>query len=59
MVRHDELLDKTIAARGGFAFSRMGDGMAAAFATARDAVEAATAIQRRFNVKSGTSPAVR
>ena len=25
MVRHDELLDKTIAARGGFAFSRMGD----------------------------------
>lgn len=44
MVRHDELPDKTIAARGGFAFSRMGDGMAAAFATARDALEAATAI---------------
>jgi class 3 adenylate cyclase len=32
MVRHDELLE-TIAANQGHVFSRMGDGMAAAFAT--------------------------
>ena len=43
MVRHDEMLEKTIAAIDGFVFSRMGDGMAAAFATARDAVCAAAA----------------
>jgi predicted ATPase/class 3 adenylate cyclase len=46
MVRHDELLEKTIAAHEGFVFARMGDGMAAAFATANDAVSAAAAIQR-------------
>ena len=28
-VRHDELLDKAIAAHQGFVFARMGDGMAA------------------------------
>jgi predicted ATPase/class 3 adenylate cyclase len=46
MVRHDELLEKTIAAHEGFVFARMGDGMAAAFAMAGDAVSAAAAIQR-------------
>lgn len=46
MVRHDELLEKTIAAHEGVVFARMGDGMAAAFATARDAISAAAAIQR-------------
>jgi predicted ATPase/class 3 adenylate cyclase len=46
MVRHDELLEKTIAAHEGFVFARMGDGMAAAFATASDAVSAAAGIQR-------------
>ena len=46
MVRHDELLEKTIAAHEGFVFARMGDGMAAASATASDAVSAAAAIQR-------------
>ncbi len=45
MVRHDELLEKTIAAHRGFVFARMGDGMAASFATARDAVAAAAAFQ--------------
>src|ERR1700752_4620456 len=34
MARHDELLEKTIAATQGFVFARMGDGMAAAFAHA-------------------------
>ena len=46
MVRHDELLEKTTAAHRGYVFARMGDGMAAAFATARDAVSAATAFQQ-------------
>jgi class 3 adenylate cyclase len=46
IARHDELLEEAIAATHGFVFARMGDGMAAAFATARDAVLAAAAIQR-------------
>ena len=45
MVRHDEILEKTIAAHRGFVFARMGDGMAAAFSTARDAVCAAAAFR--------------
>jgi class 3 adenylate cyclase len=45
MARHDELLEKTIAATQGFVFARMGDGMAAAFATAGQAIAAAAAIQ--------------
>jgi predicted ATPase/class 3 adenylate cyclase len=46
MARHDEILEKTIAAHRGFVFARMGDGMASAFATAGDAVSGAAAIQR-------------
>jgi class 3 adenylate cyclase len=46
MVRHDEILEKTIAAHQGHVFARMGDGMAAAFATVRDAVAAAAAFQQ-------------
>lgn len=46
MVRHDEILEKAIAANRGFVFSRMGDGMAAAFATAGDAVASAVAIKQ-------------
>jgi class 3 adenylate cyclase len=45
MARHDEILEKTIAAHNGFVFSRMGDGMATAFATAGDAISAAIAIK--------------
>ena len=45
MVRHDELLEKAFAENNGFVFSRMGDGMAAAFATAGDAISAAMAIK--------------
>ena len=45
MVRHDEILEKTIAANQGYVFSRMGDGMAAAFATAGNAVSAAIAVK--------------
>jgi predicted ATPase/class 3 adenylate cyclase len=46
MVRHDELLEKSIAANQGFVFARMGDGMAASFATARDAVCAAAGFKQ-------------
>ena len=46
MARHDELLEKTIAAHRGYVFARMGDGMAASFSTARDAVCAAAAFQQ-------------
>src|SRR4029079_14511855 len=45
MVRHDELLEKTLAANNGYVFARMGDGVAVAFATAGDAVSAALAIK--------------
>lgn len=46
MSRHDELLEKTVAAHRGHVFNRMGDGMAAAFATARDALAAAATLQQ-------------
>lgn len=46
MVRHDQLLEKAIAEHNGYVFARMGDGMAAAFAVARDGVMAATDFQR-------------
>jgi len=46
MGRHDELLENAIDLHGGFVFSRMGDGLAAAFPTAMDAVSAAAAIQQ-------------
>jgi predicted ATPase/class 3 adenylate cyclase len=45
MARHDDLLEKTIAGNRGFVFARMGDGMAAAFGSAKDAVLAADRIQ--------------
>src|SRR3954471_7799673 len=45
MVRHDEIVEKNIAANRGHVFSRMGDEMAAAFATARDAGASAIAIK--------------
>jgi predicted ATPase/class 3 adenylate cyclase len=44
MVRHDEILEKTIAAHSGYVFARMGDGMAAAFSSAGHGVSAAAAI---------------
>jgi len=46
MIRHDEILEKSIAANRGFIFSRMGDGVAAAFATAGDALASAAAIKQ-------------
>jgi len=51
IVRHDEILEKTIAAHHGYVFARMGDGMAAAFATARDAVCAASVFQQALAIE--------
>jgi predicted ATPase/class 3 adenylate cyclase len=45
MVRHDEILEKTITANGGFIFSRMGDGMAVAFSSAGNAISSAVSIK--------------
>lgn len=45
MVRHDVLVESAIAANRGYVFARMGDGMAAAFATAGDAIAAAAGIR--------------
>jgi predicted ATPase/class 3 adenylate cyclase len=56
MVRHDELLEKTIATHQGFVFARMGDGMAAAFGTARDAINAASAIQQALADEPWSTP---
>ena len=57
MVRHDELLQRAIATHRGYLFSRMGDGMAAAFATAADAVSSAVAIKQALaEVDWGTTP---
>jgi predicted ATPase/class 3 adenylate cyclase len=46
MVRHDEILERTITSNRGFVFSRMGDGMAAAFSSAGEAVAGAVAIKQ-------------
>jgi predicted ATPase/class 3 adenylate cyclase len=60
MVRHDDLLEKTIAEYHGHVFARMGDGMACAFATARDAVAAAAAFQQVLAAESwGTARPLR
>ncbi len=60
MVRHDELLEKAVAENNGFVFSRMGDGMAAAFATARDAACAAVEFQQALSAEGwGTANALR
>ena len=46
LARHDAILEGAITSHGGVVFSRMGDGMAAAFASAREAVWAALEAQR-------------
>src|SRR5688572_28620157 len=49
LAHHDEILKDAIAV-GGTVFSTMGDGMAAAFSTAREAVSAAVTAQRALRV---------
>ena len=47
---HDEALRAAIAAHDGFLFSHSGDGVAAAFASPRSAVDAAVAAQRALEL---------
>jgi predicted ATPase/class 3 adenylate cyclase len=48
LARHDEILESSIVDNGGVVFSKMGDGMAAAFSSAIDAAAAAAAAQQRL-----------
>ena len=49
-VAHDEVLRSAIEAHGGFLFSHTGDGVVAAFASPRSAVDAAVAAQRALEL---------
>src|SRR5262245_31998560 len=49
MARHDALLEEAITGHGGVVFVRMGDGMAAAFGSAPDAVVAVIEAQRALS----------
>src|SRR5262249_46294963 len=51
LARHDELVRKPVAEHGGVVFSTMGDGIAAAFASASGAVNAAVAAQRSLGAE--------
>jgi predicted ATPase/class 3 adenylate cyclase len=48
LARHDAILEGTIEGCGGVVFSKMGDGMAAAFASAVDLLRAAVRVQREL-----------
>ena len=55
---HDEILRSEIDSHGGYVFSTGGDAFAAAFWTARDAVDAAVAGQRRLAAEDWPEPVV-
>jgi len=46
LARHDAIVRGAVDSRGGVVFSTMGDGMAAVFASAREAVRAVLAAQQ-------------
>src|SRR5947209_6941584 len=50
LAAHDELLRKAIEAHGGCLFKRTGDGVCAAFASPRSAVDAAVTAQRALQL---------
>src|SRR5262245_238975 len=50
MAEHDEVLRSAIEAHGGFMFKHTGDGVCAAFASPRSAVDAAVAAQRALEL---------
>ena len=50
LLAHDEVLRSSIEAHDGFLFSHTGDGVAAAFASPRSAVDAAIAAQRALEL---------
>ena len=50
LLAHDEVLRSAIEAHDGFLFSHTGDGVVAAFASPRSAVDAAVAAQRALEL---------
>ena len=50
LAAHDEVLRSAIEAHGGFMFKHTGDGVCAAFASPRSAVDAAVAAQRALEL---------
>ena len=50
LAAHDEVLRQVIEAHGGFMFKHTGDGVCAAFASPRSAVDAAVAAQRELEL---------
>ena len=50
LAAHDEVLRKEIEAHGGWVFKHTGDGVCAAFASPRSAVDAAVAAQRELEL---------
>jgi predicted ATPase/class 3 adenylate cyclase len=50
LAAHDEVLGKAIEAQGGWVFKHTGDGVCAAFASPRSAVDAAVAAQRELEL---------
>jgi predicted ATPase/class 3 adenylate cyclase len=50
LAAHDQVLHKAIAAHGGWLFKHTGDGVCAAFASPRSAVDAAVAAQRELEL---------
>ena len=56
LARHDAILESAIDSRGGMIFARTGDGMVAAFASARDAVAAAVTAQQGLEKEPWPKP---
>src|ERR1700744_2452830 len=50
LAAHDEVLRRAVEAHGGFLFKHTGDGVCAAFASPRSAVDAAVAAQRELEL---------
>jgi len=55
LARHDAIVEEAITSHGGLVFSKMGDGMAAAFASPQDAIAAVLVAQLKLT--EGTWPA--
>ena len=52
LAAHDEVLHSAVEGRGGWLFKHTGDGVCAAFASARGAVDAATGAQRLLRIEA-------
>ena len=53
LARHDMIVRGAVESHGGVVFSTMGDGLAAVFASARDAVRAVLAAQQGWPPRTG------